>query len=278
MKLLIYIQPELALRVSQNHRRPAQTLCAAVSVGNLDHRRAQHPLADPIAGLEHLGHRLRLHPVGILPHDGVMHRGVKGLAQSGNLLQPQRHQSLPELPHHQIHAGLILVPSGGIHRFFHIVQTGEQPGEQLRLGELSDLLLFLLGAALVPVLSAFYGLVQECASGEVLLSGQMNLLRHPDYELENARSLMSLLDERSRLGHVLALQPEDGLQVVLGSDKLPELNGSSIITTHYSLGQRGQGTIGIIGPIRMNYADTIPRIEYFANAIGKLLSELFDDE
>ena len=77
---------------------------------------------------------------------------------------------------------------------------------------------------------------------------------------------------------MLALQPEDGLQVVLGSDKLPELNGSSIITTHYSLGQRGQGTIGIIGPIRMNYADTIPRIEYFANAIGKLLSELFDDE
>lgn len=144
---------------------------------------------------------------------------------------------------------------------------------QQALAELGD-----AGAALVPVLSAFYGLVQECASGEVLLSGQMNLLRHPDYELENARSLMSFLDERGRLGHVLALQPEDGLHVVLGSDKLPELNGSSIITTHYSLGQRGQGTIGIIGPIRMNYADTIPRIEYFANAIGKLLNELFDDE
>ena len=141
------------------------------------------------------------------------------------------------------------------------------------LAELGD-----AGAALVPVLSAFYGLVQECASGEVLLSGQLNLLRHPDYELDNARSLMSFLSERGRLGHVLALQPEDGLQVVLGSDKLPELHGSSIITTHYSLGSRGQGTIGIIGPLRMNYADTIPRIEYFANAIGKLLNELFDDE
>lgn len=141
------------------------------------------------------------------------------------------------------------------------------------LAELGD-----AGAALVPVLSAFYGLVQECASSEVMLSGQMNLLRHPDYALENARSLMSFLDERKRLSHVLSLQPEDGLQIVLGSDNLPELNGSSIITTHYSLGQRGQGTIGIIGPLRMNYADAIPRVEYFANAIGKLLSELFDDE
>ena len=139
---------------------------------------------------------------------------------------------------------------------------------QQALAELGD-----AGAALVPVLSAFYGLVQECASGEVLLSGQMNLLRHPDYELENARSLMSLLDERSRLGHVLALQPEDGLQVVLGSDKLPELNGSSIITTHYSLGQRGQGTIGIIGPKRMDYENVVDSLKELKNHLDDVLKK-----
>ena len=133
------------------------------------------------------------------------------------------------------------------------------------------------GLAVLPILSAFYELVQECAASQVMLSGQLNLLRHPDYALEHARSLMGFLSERQRLSDVLTRQ-RDGLQLVLGSDALPELNGSSMIITHYSLGSRGQGTIGIIGPVRMNYADTIPRIEYFANAIGKLLSELFDDE
>lgn len=133
------------------------------------------------------------------------------------------------------------------------------------------------GLAVAPILSAFYELAQECAASEVMLSGQLNLLRHPDYELDRARSLMGFLSERQKLGEVLSHQPNAGLQVVLGSDALPELTGSSMIVTHYSLGSRGTGTIGIIGPVRMNYADAIPRIEYFANAVGKLLGELFDD-
>ncbi len=133
------------------------------------------------------------------------------------------------------------------------------------------------GLAVAPILSAFYELAQECAASEVMLSGQLNLLRHPDYELDRARSLMGFLSERQKLGEVLSHQPNAGLQVVLGSDALPELTGSSMIVTHYSLGSRGTGTIGIIGPVRMSYADAIPRIEYFANAVGKLLGELFDD-
>ena len=133
------------------------------------------------------------------------------------------------------------------------------------------------GLAVAPILSAFYELAQECAASELMLSGQLNLLRHPDYELENARSLMGFLSERKRLSDVLNHQTDPGLQVMLGGDGLPELAGSSLIVTHYSLGTRGQGTIGIIGPVRMNYAEAIPRIEYFANAVGKLLTDLFDD-
>ena len=155
-----------------------------------------------------------------------------------------------------------------------------RPMASVTLEAMQEILLDLgeAGLAVAPILSAFYELVQECAASEVMLSGQINLLRHPDYELENARELMGFLSERQRLNDVLTEQTQEGLQVVLGSERLPELNGSSMIVTHYSLGSRGQGTIGIIGPVRMNYADTIPRIEYFANAIGKLLTELFDDE
>ena len=132
------------------------------------------------------------------------------------------------------------------------------------------------GLAVAPILSAFYELVKECVSSEVVLSGQMNLLRHPNFHGDDARSLMEFLAEQEKLGEMLAHQ-QDGLQVVLGSETAPELNGSSMIVTHYSLGDRGQGTIGIIGPVRMNYADAIPRIEYFADAVGKLLTELFDE-
>jgi heat-inducible transcriptional repressor len=50
-----------------------------------------------------------------------------------------------------------------------------------------------------------------------------------------------------------------------------------MIVVPYSLGERGQGIIGIVGPMRMNYADIIPRIEYFAAAIGRVLGDLFEE-
>lgn len=134
------------------------------------------------------------------------------------------------------------------------------------------------GLAYAPALTAFYELVQESAEAEVLLTGQLNLLRHPDYELERARSLLDFLAQRDLLVDMLAAH-SGGLRVVLGSEsRRPELNGSSIIVTRYTLGGKSDGSIGIIGPLRMDYAGTIPRLEYFAKAVGRLLTEMIDED
>ena len=133
------------------------------------------------------------------------------------------------------------------------------------------------GLACAPALTAFYDLVQESAEAEVMLTGQLNLLQHPDYELERARSLLGFLARRELLADMLASHP-GGLRVVLGSESLrPELDGSSIIVTRYSLGDKADGSIGIIGPLRMDYAAAIPRLEYFAKTIGRLLNELLGE-
>lgn len=133
------------------------------------------------------------------------------------------------------------------------------------------------GLLCAPALTAFYQLVQESADAEVLLTGQLNLLGHPDYEPARARDLLNFLARRELLSDMLTSLPM-GLRVMFGSEsKRPELNGSSIIVTHYTLGGHPDGTIGIIGPLRMNYADTIPRLEYFAKAIGRILDEITGD-
>lgn len=133
------------------------------------------------------------------------------------------------------------------------------------------------GLALAPALTGFYELVQESAEAEVLLRGQLNLLQHPDYELERARSLLAFLAQRELLAHMLTAHP-GGLRVVLGNESLqPELDGSSIILTRYTMGGGGNGSLGLIGPLRMDYADTIPQLEYFAKAVGRLLTEMFGE-
>ena len=133
------------------------------------------------------------------------------------------------------------------------------------------------GLLCAPALTAFYELVQESAEAEVRLSGQLNLLRHPDYDPGRARDLLDFLARRELLAGLLSAMPR-GLRVVLGSEsERPELDGSSLIVTRYTLGGHPDGSIGIIGPVRMNYAAAIPRLEYFAKAVGKLLDEIIRD-
>lgn len=159
------------------------------------------------------------------------------------------------------------------HRFLN------KPLDAITVPAMQEIILELgeLGLAVAPILSAFYELVQECAGSKTVSAGQLNLLRHPAYALDRARGLMSLLGERQRLGEMLADRAGDGLQVIFGNDTIPELNGSCMIVTRYALGDRGHGTIGIVGPLGMDYADIIPRIEYFACAVGRVLTDLFEE-
>ncbi len=128
-----------------------------------------------------------------------------------------------------------------------------------------------------PVLVAFYALVQESAESEVMLTGQLNLLQHPDYAPERAKSLLTFLAQREQLADMIQNRDREGIQIMLGNESSrDELNESGIITTGYSAGKRS-GTIGLIGPMRMDYASAIPKVEYFAKAVGRILSDMLDE-
>ena len=134
------------------------------------------------------------------------------------------------------------------------------------------------GLAVAPILSAFYELAQECDRAKITVAGQMNLLRHPEYDPTQARTLTAFLSERENVQSLLEQMPADSrVQVLIGSDDDRIMAGSCLLLTHYSLGGRGQGTIAVLGPNRMNYAEAVPRIEYFAAHLGRMMSELFEE-
>ena len=132
------------------------------------------------------------------------------------------------------------------------------------------------GLRCVPLITAFTELVAEAAHFELLLSGQMNLLQRSDLTQENARGILQFLTQREQLIHMLSAH-SGGLRVVLGEESpRPELTGSGIIVTRYT-GGNSTGSIGVIGPMRMDYARLIPRVEYFAGALGRILTELMEE-
>lgn len=126
------------------------------------------------------------------------------------------------------------------------------------------------GLRYLPILTAFLELAQEAAAAEVRLSGQLNLLQHPDISVDRARALLTFLSHRELLASLLASH-NGGLRVVLGSESpRRELDGSSIIVTRY--GGKNGGTLCLIGPMRMNYAQAIPRLQHVAHTVSAMLS------
>lgn len=127
------------------------------------------------------------------------------------------------------------------------------------------------GLLYMPLLTAFLSLVQEVSESEIRLSGQLNLLQHPDYPIDRARSLLAFLSHRESLAGMLTAHP-GGLHVVLGSESpRRELDGSSIIVTRYGHGGNG-GSLCLIGPVRMDYAQAIPRLQHVAQTVSRLLA------
>ena len=153
-----------------------------------------------------------------------------------------------------------------------------QPLSAVTVAAMQEILLELgeAGLAVAPILSAFYELALECIASRVTVAGQMNLLRQPDYTAERARALVAHLSDRQQASDLLDMGGS-GVSIHLDGDHTPLFSGSAVILVPYSLGERGQGQIGVIGPIRQDFANLIPRLEYFAAALGRMMSEWFDD-
>lgn len=120
---------------------------------------------------------------------------------------------------------------------------------------------------------------QQDSHPHVAIGGTSNMLSYPEYsDMEKARSFLSLMETRDRLADIIGQQGEMAFTVRIGPETgVPEMADCSIVTATYTTGNGQQGTIGVIGPTRMQYS----RVLAIMNTMGKQLSELFgtaDDE
>jgi heat-inducible transcriptional repressor len=124
---------------------------------------------------------------------------------------------------------------------------------------------------------AVYDLCKEISEGNYYVSGGTKLLDYNNAG-KSAKELLELLENRNDL---LALFGSDGAQIkiLIGKENsYMELAGSALVTAGYEIGGRRAGSVGLIGPVRLNYAKVIPHLEYFAKTLGELLSETYNDD
>ena len=127
-----------------------------------------------------------------------------------------------------------------------------------------------------PFLCAIADLCEAVKTTELHLKGQNNILNHSELS-EDAFILMDFLHRGTPLENILNSQKKP-LNVSIGSENAyRELKNSTTKFTKYSVGDRDSGSIGIIGPTRLDYARLIPSIKYLANVIGTMLTETLDE-
>ena len=101
---------------------------------------------------------------------------------------------------------------------------------------------------------------------EIYTGGATNIFRYPELsDNGKASELIQTLEEKQMLAELVTetLSKEDkGIQVYIGSESpIQSMKDCSVVTATYELGQGLQGTVGIIGPKRMDYENVMSTLK-----------------
>jgi heat-inducible transcriptional repressor len=108
---------------------------------------------------------------------------------------------------------------------------------------------------------------------EVLIEGRSKLLDLPDFASSGVKDVVSLLDEQERLVQLLdATVAAKGTSVVVGHEAGALGGGQlAIIGASYSDHGRSAGSVGVIGPTRMDYPKVVPLVAATASAMSAFI-------
>jgi heat-inducible transcriptional repressor len=123
-----------------------------------------------------------------------------------------------------------------------------------------------LAAAAVPT--------EAASAPEVLVDGQSNLLAGQT-DLERAKMLLRTLEEKDLIVRLLdRTLSAPGICVFIGAEaNLADLTDISVVAAPYGGEGKPLGTIGVIGPSRMNYSRVIPLVDFTSEMIGDVLTK-----
>ena len=110
---------------------------------------------------------------------------------------------------------------------------------------------------------------------DVYVGGSANLLSYPEYaDVAKARNFLSVLESRETLRKVMGSGGDMEITIRIGPEnEVPELEECSILTASYRMGDQSSGTLGIIGPTRMDYGRVVTVLRFMGKAISQLLSD-----
>lgn len=123
---------------------------------------------------------------------------------------------------------------------------------------------------LSPLVKGLCDLSKDLMHNELTINGAKNLISCSDFDNNEVINFIERKDEFASMIN----DSFSGLQVKFSEENNDFIIGnSSMIVSKYRKGDKNAGSLGIIGPMRLNYSKIIPYIEYFTQKITDVLSK-----
>ena len=118
---------------------------------------------------------------------------------------------------------------------------------------------------------------EELALGEVFRDGVREVLSQPEFSRsERILDLIDVLEQRTLSSAIPIRQLGlDDISVVIGAENSHEaMRDCSVVVARYGIEGGPSGVVAVLGPTRMHYARTIPKVRYLASLLGDLIAHV----
>jgi heat-inducible transcriptional repressor len=116
--------------------------------------------------------------------------------------------------------------------------------------------------------------------GQLYLEGTSRLLSDAHLpDLPRADELMTALERRADVLQMLRSSLEERSVFLWIGDENPQpgLRSVSVVGANYGLGHRNLGSVGVVGPLRMDYATAIASVRHAARELSRYFETVYDN-
>jgi heat-inducible transcriptional repressor len=117
---------------------------------------------------------------------------------------------------------------------------------------------------------------EEEIQGAVYLEGAANLMKTPEFsDTRRMRALFETIEQKNKLASLISQCIKEDtaeVRITIGAENtLPGIEDCTLITSRYAVDDKAHGSLGILGPTRMEYGKVISLVDYVARLFGRVL-------
>lgn len=132
------------------------------------------------------------------------------------------------------------------------------------------------------VIDAVAAAIQEDEELEIYTSGTNNIFKYPELsDYQKASEIINVFEEKQMLGNLVAQQEdeESGIRIYIGEESpVKSMKDCSVVTATYELEEGVKGTIGIVGPKRMDYEKVVDTLKNLMHQLDVLYNKKLPDK